>query len=148
MFAGGSIFSEETQQVELGEESPAAEKKDAEDDKSLFDMETEPMLASAKTPNPIFEEQTQVVCADNGRGESPKGNGDLSPDRGNEKAVKPVEVEPEIAVEKVKYLCGEDEDTLPDRFGDRKSQVRFGSPRPSFAIFFIVLAIMPYTSDE
>ena len=34
--------------------------------------------------------------------------------------------EPEVAAEKVKYLCGEDEDTLPDRFGDRKSQVQFG----------------------
>ena len=29
--------------------------------------------------------------------------------------------EPEVVAGKVKYLCGEDEDTLPDRFGDRKS---------------------------
>lgn len=48
--------------------------------------------------------------------------------------------EPEIVAEKVKYLCGEDEDTLPDRFGDKeaaakKIQVQFGEKRPSFAIF-------------
>ena len=46
-----------------------------------------------------------------------------------------MEAEPEVVAEKVKYLCGEDDETLPDRFGDRKSQVRFGSKRPSFAIF-------------
>ena len=116
--AKGSIFSEETQQVELGEESLVAEKK-AKNDKSLFDMETEPILPQAKTTDPIFEQQTQALCADNGRGESPKGNGDLRDPR-DPQAQEPI-VEPEIVAKKVN-LCGEDEDTLPNRFGDRTGE--------------------------
>ena len=60
--------------------------------------------------------------------------GDTSPDESGGSGSGSMEAEPEVVAEKVKYLCGEDEDTLPDRFGDRKSQVRFGMKRPSFAI--------------
>ena len=33
--------------------------------------------------------------------------------------------EPIIVAEKVKYLCGEDDGTLPDRLGDGRNKVKF-----------------------
>ena len=49
--------------------------------------------------------------------------------------------EPTIAVEKVKYLCGEDEDTLPDRFGDRAEGKKEATVRMrNNQCFFLALA--------
>ena len=80
----GSIFSEETQKVDLSAESPAEKKETNEN--SLFDQETQPVLAAAKKADLIFEEPTQVVCSDNGRDGSPEGsNGDLSANGGCDK---------------------------------------------------------------
>ena len=94
------------------------------------------------------QDRGQSVSSTSDEKESAQDGGDTSPDESGSRSGSGMEAEPEVVAEKVKYLCGEDDDTLPDRFGDRKSQVRFGSTRPSFTIFFIVLAIMPYTSDE
>ena len=94
-------------------------------------------------------EEDQSVSSTSDEKESAQDDGgNTSPDESGGSGSGSMEAEPEAVAEKVKYLCGEDEDTLPDRFGDRKSQVRFGMKRPSFAIFFPrLLAIMPYTSD-
>ena len=50
-----------------------------------------------------------------------------------------MEAEPEVVAEKVKYLCGEDEDTLPDRFGDRAEEKEATVSRNS-QFFFPALA--------
>ena len=78
-------------------------------------------------------EEDQSVSSTSEEKESAQNGGDTSPDESGGSG-SGMEAEPEVVAEKVKYLCGEDEDTLPDRFGDRKSQVRFGTTRPSFAI--------------
>ena len=79
-------------------------------------------------------EEDQSVPSTSEEKESAQNGGDTSPDESGGSGSGSMEAEPEVVAEKVKYLCGEDEDTLPDRFGDRKSQVRFGMKRPSFAI--------------
>ena len=48
--------------------------------------------------------------------------------------------EPAAVAEKVKYLCGEDEDTLPDRFGDRAEEKKEATVSRNSQIFFPALA--------
>ena len=72
------------------------------------------------------EDCTQSVSLSSDEESAQDQEGDTPPNESSGSSGMEGHSEPEVAAEKVKYLCGEDEDTLPDRFGDRKSQVQFG----------------------
>ena len=72
------------------------------------------------------EDCTQSVSLSSDEESARDQEGDTPPNESSGSSGMEGHSEPEVAAEKVKYLCGEDEDTLPDRFGDRKSQVQFG----------------------